>query len=165
MDEKSTVEQEPGIFRAVLAPHRSLAPAGFYALLGGVSVVSFVAGLAFCLLGAWPVLGFFGLDVGLIYLAFRLNYRSGRLRETLELMPDNLTVTRFHPSGRQERYAFNPYWVRVELTEGRDGRTDLKLRLHDRVVTFGRFLTDDERRELAASLTSALADARRTFRV
>ncbi|MGE0699829.1 MAG: DUF2244 domain-containing protein [Hyphomicrobiaceae bacterium] len=165
MDENTIDVQEPGNFRAVLAPHRSLAPAGFLGLMIFVAIVSFAAGLAFYMIGAWPVLGFFGLDVALIYLAFRLNYRSGRLRETVELVPDALTVTRFHPSGRREQFTFNPYWVRVELIEGRDGRTDLKLRLHDRAVSFGRFLTDDERRDLASSLTSALADARRCFRV
>jgi len=165
MDENSIDVQEPGNFRAVLAPHRSLAPAGFVALMVGLAVVSFAAGLAFYLIGAWPVLGFFGLDLLLIYLAFRLNYRSGRLRETVELLPDSLTVTRFHPSGHREEFAFNPYWVRVELTEGRDGRTELKLRLHDRVVSFGRFLTDEERRDLANTLNGALAEARRSFRV
>lgn len=165
MDENAIDVQEPGNFRAVLAPHRSLSPVGFVALMTGVGVVGFAAGLAFYLIGAWPVLGFFGLDVLLVYVAFRLNYRSGRLRETVELVPEALTVTRFHPSGRREQFSFNPYWVRVELTEGRDGRTDLKLRLHDRVVSFGRFLTDEERRDLATTLTGALADTRRSFRV
>jgi uncharacterized membrane protein len=165
MDEKLTDVQEPGNFRAVLAPHRSLPPAGFLALMAFVGLVSFGAGIAFALMGAWPVLGFFGLDVLIVYIAFRLNYRSGLLRETVELLPDALTVTRFHPSGKREEFSFNPYWVRVELLESRDGRTDLKLRLHDRVVSFGRFLTDDERRDLATTLTGVLADARRSFRM
>jgi uncharacterized membrane protein len=165
MDENTIDVQEPGNFRAVLAPHRSLSPVGFIALMVFVAIVSFAAGLALYLMGAWPVMGFFGIDALLFYLAFRLNYRSGRLRETVELLPDALTVTRFHPSGRREEFTFNPYWVRVELTEGRDGRTDLKLRLHDRVVSFGRFLTDEERRDLAGTLNGALADARRSFRV
>jgi uncharacterized membrane protein len=165
MDEKLTDVQEPGNFRAVLAPHRSLPPAGFLALMAFVGLVSFGAGIAFALMGAWPVLGFFGLDVLIVYVAFRLNYRSGLLRETVELLPDALTVTRFHPSGKREEFSFNPYWVRVELLESRDGRTDLKLRLHDRVVSFGRFLTDEERRDLATTLTGVLAEARRSFRM
>jgi uncharacterized membrane protein len=165
MDENTIDVQEPGNFRAVLAPHRSLAPVGFVALMVCVALVSFTAGVAFYLMGAWPVVGFFGLDLLLIYLAFRLNYRSGRLRETVELLPDALTIIRYHPSGRREEFTFNPYWVRVELTEGRDGRTELKLRLHDRVVSFGRFLTDEERRDLASTLSGALAEARRSFRV
>lgn len=164
MNENTIDVQEPGNFRAVLAPHRSLPPAGFGLLMGAVGVVSFVAGLAFSMIGAWPVVGFLGLDVLIIYVAFRLNYRSGLLRETVDLMPDALTITRYHPSGRREQFTFNPYWVRVELIEGRDGRTDLKLRLHERVVSFGRFLTNEERRDLASSLMGALADTRRTFR-
>jgi uncharacterized membrane protein len=164
MDDNSSEAQEPSNFRAVLAPHRSLPPSGFLALMIGVGIVSFIAGVAFWLMGAWPVVGFFGLDALLIYGAFRLNYRSGRLRETVELLPDALTVTRFHPSGRREEFTFNPYWVRVELTESRDGRTDLRLRLHDRVVSFGRFLTDDERRDLAGTLSGALTASRRSFR-
>ncbi len=164
MDENTIDVQEPGNFRAVLAPHRSLSPAGFITLMSAVGLVSFAAGIIFYLMGAWPVFGFFGLDAALIYLAFRLNYRSGRLRETVDLQPDALVVTRFHPSGKREEFVFNPYWVRVELLEGRDGRTDLKLRLHDRTVSFGRFLTDDERRDLANTLSGALSEARRSFR-
>lgn len=165
MDENMIDVQEPGNFRAVLAPHRSLSAHGFLLLMGSISVVSFAAGIVFYAIGALPVAGFLGLDVALIYFAFKLNYRSGRLRETVELMPDVLTVTRMHPSGRKEHFAFNPYWVRVELIEARDGHTDLTLRLHDRAVSFGRFLTDEERRDLATTLNGALADARRSFRV
>src|ERR1700741_5435615 len=92
----------PGPFRAVLTPHRSLGPKGFLALMIAFGAVSFVTGMLFLVMGAWPVLGFFGLDVLLVYVAFRLNYRSGRLYETLDLTPASLVLTRMHPSGRQE---------------------------------------------------------------
>jgi len=72
-------------FSAVLLPHRSLGRKGFIILMGVISLVSFITGIAFYMQGAWPVLGFFGLDVLLIYGAFRLNYRAARLRETIEL--------------------------------------------------------------------------------
>jgi uncharacterized membrane protein len=116
-------------------------------------------------MGAWPVLGFFGLDVVIIYIAFRLNYRAGRLHETVELNSSDLTVTRFHPSGRTERFVLNPYWVRVRLAEGKDGRTDLRLHLHGKELSFGRFLTDDERRDFAKALTGALIEARGGSRI
>ena len=45
---------------------------------------------AVLLTGAWPVMGFFGLDVLLVYVAFKLNYRSGRLYETVELDAGNV---------------------------------------------------------------------------
>jgi uncharacterized membrane protein len=147
-------------FRAVLYPHRSLGPTGFLILMLAIGGVSFVTGMVFLIIGAWPVLGFFGLDVALIYGAFQLNYRAGRLYETVELTPQALTITRVHPSGAQESFDFNPYWVRVRLEEGPQGRTDLRLALHDREVAFGRFLSDDERREFSQALAGALAQAR-----
>ena len=118
-------------------------------LMGVLGCASFITGMVFTSMGAWPVLGFFGLDVLIVYIAFRLNYRAGRLHETIEVSRSDLTVTRIHPTGRRERFNFNPYWVRVRLAEGRDGRTDLRLHLHGKELAFGRFLTDDERRDFA----------------
>lgn len=147
-------------FRAVLYPHRSLGPTSFLVLMAAIGGVSFITGMVFLLMGAWPVFGFFGLDVALIYAAFRLNYRSGRIYEMVELTPQTLTVTRVHPSGRQESFDFNPYWVRVRLAEGPQGRTDLRLASHGHEFSFARFLTDDERREFSNALSGALAQAR-----
>jgi len=149
-----------GTFRAVLYPHRSLGPTGFLVLMIAIGSVSFVTGMMFLIKGAWPVFGFFGLDVALVYAAFKLNYRSGRLYETVELTPQALTITRVHPSGRQESYDFNPYWVRVYLAEAPHGGTDLRLTSHGREFAFARFLTDDERRDLSNTLAGALAEAR-----
>ena len=116
--------------------------------------------MVFLLQGAWPVFGFFGLDVALVYFAFKLNYRSGRLYETVELTPDMLTITRVQPSGKRESVDFNPYWVRVRLAEGPQGRTDLRIASHGREFSFANFLTDDERRDLSNALSNALAQAR-----
>lgn len=160
MTDSTAPPPDPREFHAVLAPHRSLGPKGFLILMGLFGAVSFVAGIVFLSIGAWPVMGFFGLDVALLYVAFRLNYRSGRLYELVDLTPAILTVTRVHPSGRREEFAFNPYWVRVALSEKPDGRTDLRLASHGAEFSFGHFLNDDERRDFAAALTGALATAR-----
>ena len=42
-----------------------------------IGAVSFVCGLLFLVLGAWPVFGFFGLDVLLIYWAFQRQFSRG----------------------------------------------------------------------------------------
>jgi uncharacterized membrane protein len=147
-------------FRVVLTPYRSLPPQGFVLLMVAVGLVSFVAGLVFLLMGAWPVFGFFGLDVLIIYVAFKLNYRSGRLYETVEIDGARMTLMRFHPSGEAERFDFNPLWARLRLTVGVDGRTGLAIASHGRELPFAAFLTDDERRDLATALDRALADVR-----
>lgn len=154
-----TTQPESG-FHAILTPHRSLSPAGFMILMTAVVAVSFVLGMTFLVMGAWPVLGFFGLDVLLIYVAFKLNYRSGRLFELVDVSREQLTVTRVHPSGRRESFDFNPFWARVLLREWPDGRTELRLAAHGRELLFGQFLTDDERRDFASALKGALVDAR-----
>jgi uncharacterized membrane protein len=145
----------------VLHPHRSLSPYGFLVLMVTISVFSFTLGMMFLMMGAWPVMGFFGLDVALIYYAFKCNYRSGRIYETIALSPEILKLTRVHPSGRREEYDFNPYWARVRCTTDRpDGRTSLRLAAQGKEILFGQFLTDDERREVADALTGALVTAR-----
>ena len=85
MDADDTLSTPAGHFRAFLLPHRSLGRKGFIILMGVISAISFLTGLAFYMLGAWPVMGFFCLDVLLIYGAFRLNYRAARLYELVEL--------------------------------------------------------------------------------
>jgi len=164
-DKSQQTQAEPDGFHAVLTPHRSLSPTGFVILMVVLSAISFVTGLAFYLAGAWPVMGFFGLDVALIYLAFRLNYRSGRLYETVELTTARFTWTRVHPSGRREQFDCNPYWARVNLREWPDGRTDLRIVSQGRELAFARFLTDEERRTFASALQGALNDARGGTRI
>ena len=124
--------------------------------MSSVVLVSFLTGLGFYLLGAWPVTGFLGLDVLLIYGAFRLNYRAARLHELVELTASELRLTRVYPSGHSRSWSFNPYWVRLELEERETQADRLSLRSHGRVLTFGNFLSDEEKRGFADALRTAL---------
>jgi uncharacterized membrane protein len=151
-----TLSAPDGHFRAILLPHRSLGRKGFIILMAVVSGVSFLGGLGFYLLGAWPVMAFFGLDVLLIYGAFRLNYRAARLHELVELTASELRLTRVYPSGHSRSWSFNPYWVRLELEEHQAEADRLSLRSHGRVLIFGSFLSDAEKRGLADALSTAL---------
>jgi uncharacterized membrane protein len=151
---------EPSRFSAVLTPHRSLGPKGFMVLMAAVCIVSFGTGLFFYLLGAWPVMGFMGLDVALIYLAFKLNFRALRLYETVDLTHEALTVTRVAPSGEEQSWSFNPYWVRLNL-QARHGRSsELSIASHGKRLVFASFLTDEEREDFAAALANALSATR-----
>ena len=157
-------DEEP-IFSAVLTPHRSLSPTGFLFFMGAVVAVSFAAGIAFFLMGAWPVTGFFGLDALLIYLAFRLNYRAGRLYETVDLTGDTLRVTRVSATGRARSWTFNPYWARCEIAEQRGGARHLYLASHGKKLIFGSFLSPEEKADFADALSGALRESRGGDRV
>ena len=156
----ANTRQSDNAFRAVLTPYRSLSPTGFLILMSLIGIVSFAIGLTFLSVGAWPVMGFFGLDVLLIYIAFKLNYRSGLAYETVELTPQQLLLTRYDSSGASQVYEFNPYWARLQLTEATDGRTVMSLVSHGRKIIFGKFLSDDERREFSQVMQAALVSAR-----
>lgn len=147
-------------FRAVLTPHRSLSPVGFVILMTIISVVSFAICIAFVSMGAWPIAGFFGLDVLLIYYGFRANYRSGQAFETVEITPRSVTITRVDPKGRSETFDFNTYWARLKLREDPSGRTHLSLVSHGKAFPFGIFLSDDDRRTLADALEAELVAQR-----
>lgn len=144
---------------AVLQPYRSLPPGGFAALMAVLGGLSLVAGVACVLAGAWPVFGFFGLDVLLVYLAFRLSYRGARLRETVRLTERSLTVERVSPRGERRRWQFEPYWIRV-LFEDRDEASAVTLASHGRALVVGSFLAAEQRRSFAATLRGALASWR-----
>jgi uncharacterized membrane protein len=144
-------------FRAVLFPNRSLGPRGFLALMAVLIGVSFTAGMVFVAMGAWPVFGFFGLDVAAVYVAFRLNYRSGRLHEIVALDGDGLAIERVHPGGRRESWRFEPYWLKVEIEGDEETGATLTVASHGRSVVLGDFLSHREKIEFAAALARALA--------
>jgi uncharacterized membrane protein len=147
----------PAQFHAVLTPHRSLSRLGFYALMAAVSIVCIGTGIFFATLGAWPILGFCGLDIVLVYWAFRSNYLAARAREVIELADHQLAVTKISPMGRQQRFTFNPAWVRLELRETAGDVCELSLTERGSRLVIAGFLGNEERRDFARSLRSALA--------
>lgn len=151
------------LFNAILQPNTSLSPRGFLVLMAAISLVSFVSGMVFLFAGAWPVLGFFGIDVALIYLAFKANYRWARMYETVRLTRDTLVVERISPSGKVQRWRFQPYWLRVEVESAANHDSRIVLASHGRRLRIGSFLTPDERIEFVAALRSALDQARTSF--
>ena len=144
-------------FERVLLPHRSLPPRSFHMMMGLLALLSLLVGIVFVSMGCWPVFGFFGLDVALLYVAFRLSYRSARRREILRLAADDFTVERIDIYGERRRWRFQPFWLRVDLEERPDESNRLYLASHGKRFAIGDFLGDPMRRELANCLSSALS--------
>lgn len=147
------------LFDAVITPHRSLGKSGFLVLMLCVALVGFGTGIVFLSLGAWPVFGFLGLDVLLIYLAFRLNYRAARACERISLTAETLIIRRFDSSGQVQETRLPPGWLRIEQPPAGDFRP-LRLTTHGQSHPVAAALTDPERRALAESLRAALDSLR-----
>lgn len=149
------------LFQATLTPYRSLSPRGYAALLMLVAGTCFLSGLLFWSMGAWPIAFFFGLDIVIIQLAFRMNYRAARACEIVELSRDHLTVRRVAPNGRAEEFDFNPYWARLEVErQGEWGIVRMALASHGKRIAIGGFLNPDDRESFAAAFSKALASVR-----
>lgn len=149
------------IFSAVLRPHRSLSPRGFMLVMLALVSCSFTAGLAFWAMGAWPVVGFMGLDIFLVQLAFRLNYRQARAFEEIAVFRDRLTIARTTARGETTASEFNPYWARLEVERHPEaGVTRLTIASHGKRLEVAGFLGPWERESFAAALAAALAEAR-----
>src|SRR6202166_2168896 len=155
-------ESQPELFSALLTPHRSLNRTGFLVLMAFLSVVSFAAGLAFLLMGAWPVFGFFGLDVLVIYWAFRVNFKRAEATEEFSVPPSELRVRRVSHRGHVVEWVLNPLWVQLDQkTHAEFGIERLYLVSRGRRVSIASFLGPDEKASFAKALMAALQAARR----
>ena len=148
------------LFDALLTPPRSLSRRGFAILMIGVCGIGCVAGLVFTLVGAWPVVGFLGLDVAFVYLAFRVSYRHGACYETVRLTRRDLVVERVEPRGERHTWRFQPAWLQVLIDGPPAHGRRLVLRSHGTAIAIGDFLSPEERLDLAEALRRALATAR-----
>lgn len=155
-------ELEPTIFSAVITPHRSLGNVGFLVLMIAFGGASFISGIAFLLMGAWPVFGFFGLDVLLLYLAFRINYRRALAFEEVTVTPSVLKVRKVSHRGRAREWALNPLWVRLEKVVHEEfGIERLLLVSRGKTLTLAAFLGPDEKANFANALGRAINEAKR----
>ena len=155
-------QPEPQIFSALLTPHRSLDRTGFLAVMLFLSVVSFVTGMVFLLMGAWPVFGFFGLDVLVIWWAFRVNFRRARGSEEITVTTTELRMRRTSHRGHVAEWVLNPLWVRLE-EEGDEefGIERLYLVSRGHRLSVGMFLGPEEKASFAKALIAALNAAKR----
>lgn len=143
---------------AVLRPHRSLSAKAFKYMLAAVIAVNIVVAAFFWVQGAFPVAGFLGLDVLVLWLAFRMNYKSGRAAEYVRIAPGKVHVAALDQNGVATHWVLNPIWARV----ARDGRGVL-VREREGQMRLGAFLSPMECASFAAALSLALSKAKRGY--
>ena len=153
---------EPTLFSALLTPHRSLGGAGFLVLMGVIAGVSFVGGVVFLIVGAWPVIGFLGLDVALVYWAFRVSYARAAAYEEVTVTPSELRVKKVSHRGEVAEWSLNPVWVRLDReTHEEYGLMRLFLVSGGRQLSVAGFLGPAEKESFAKALSAAIGEAKR----
>ena len=153
---------EPTLFSAIITPHRSLSSTGFVLVMALVGGLSFIGGVVFFVIGAWPVVGFLGLDVLLVYWAFRVNYRAAAAFEEVTVTPSELRVRRVSHRGEVSEWTLNPLWTQLAReTHEEFGLQQLFLVTRGRKLPVAGFLSPPERESFAQALSVALIEAKR----
>jgi len=162
MSADSNPVAEPTIFSAVITPNRSLDRVGFIVLMSLVSFVSFVGGLVFFIAGAWPVVGFLGLDVALLYWAFKLNYAHAAAYEEVTVTSAELKLRKVSHRGKVQEWTLNPHWTKLDREAHADfGLLRLFLVSRGKRFAVANFLAPQERESFADALSNALNEAKR----
>lgn len=153
---------EAPLFEATLHPHRSLTRNGLAWVMGFVGLVGLAVSIPFLLLGAWPIAGFMGLDVALIYFAFRYHNATARAYEQIVLSQIDLLFRSVSWRGIVREVRFNPLWTRLEKEEHPEfGIERLALVQGRSRVEIASMLGREERAAFAADFQRALAESRR----
>ena len=147
-------------FDAELRPSKSLSPEGFQTIMIGAGVLSLFVGYVFWQMGAWPVIGFFGLDVLALYLAFKFSNKNSGVREHVRLTDSRFEIIRIEADGARKDWSFEPYWVKVSIERPGTHRSTLAIASHGKVLHLGTFLPPDERVDLGNALISAFTSWR-----
>jgi uncharacterized membrane protein len=157
----STQIQARPLFAATLTPHRSLSGRGLRIVIAATAILASIPGVIFLSLGAWPIVGFVGLDVLLVWWALSASLREGRRREKVTLWPDQLELTRIGPTGKEEMLRFDPFLVKLVIDRDYNERTTgIHLRTSDSDTEIGSFLNADDKASFAKAFGTALRKAR-----
>lgn len=149
--------RETILFEATSTPPAGLSARGMRWLCGLAAAVAMVPAVIFAWLGAWPVLGFIGVELVVVLGLVALHRRWSRAAvESVLLTEGRLVIRRADGRGGVEQAQLEPYWAQVTLEETAGGGTALHVSARGRSVELGRFLAPEEKRALADALQAAL---------
>lgn len=144
------------LFQAVIVPHRSLTPRGMRAVVALMLGCTALILLRVWLIGAWPVMAFSGIEIGLAVGLLRLNARRARASELVILTEGGLSVTRTDTAGRRVECRLPAAWLNVVLEERPGQVPRLLLASREAREEVGAVLGEAEKRDLAGALQGAL---------
>ena len=143
-------------YKITLYPYRSLSKTGFFILMFVLGIISFIAGITFMLKGAWPVFGFFGLDVLLVYIFFKINFKSGKKKEIIILTENQLIIEFYNEKKISKTHYLDANWLKINLTKFKNEISKLKISSKNKSVIVGSFLRYKEKKNIVKSLKTAL---------
>lgn len=144
------------LYEISLYPYRSLNKTGFLVLMLCLGLVSFVAGIMFMIKGAWPVFGFFGIDILLVYIFFKINFKSGKKKEILVLTKNQLIVKFYDSKKILKTQRLDANWLKIRLIRFKNEMSKLQISSKNKSIIVGSFLRHEEKIDVVNSLQKAL---------
>jgi uncharacterized membrane protein len=133
--------------------NNSLSSSGRLLVFGFILTVSLgIATGFFLILGAWPILPYAGLEMGVLYLAFRYMDRHAADYERIRIRGTSVAIE-VHEGASVTHLELNRHWAKVVCEP--DG-SRLALRSHGREIQVGRHLSEEQRLEMAQDLRREL---------
>ena len=144
------------LYKITLYPYRSLNKLGFFLLMFVLTLFSFIAGIIFMLKGAWPVFGFFGLDVLLVYIFFKINFISGKKKEVIILTKNKLIIKIYDTEKTFKTFGLDSNWLKINLIKLKNHTSKLQISSKNKSIIIGSFLRYQEKKQVIKSLQKAL---------
>jgi uncharacterized membrane protein len=139
--------------RIELAPNCSLTPAGAKLFFGSTCLFSLAFAMIFVVMGFWPVLPFWALEMLALGLALRASMQRRRYTQTVTITDSQISlVTRTRRGEAKQEFA--RHWTKVRLRSSaiRVYPSRLMIESRGRAFEVGNFLTEEERCRLAKRL-------------
>lgn len=148
------------LFEALIVPHRSLSRRGLRILMAAICLLSGLMVLRFWLIGAWPVIGFSVIEIGLALFLLRLNARRAGASELVLLFHDNLRIVRTNQRGQRQECSLPAGWLNAVMEEAPGQVPKLLLVAHGVREEIATSLGEREKRDLWSALANALHELR-----
>lgn len=145
---------------AVIRQNASMTPLGFKVLLGVVISVNMVFALFCFAIGAWPAPIFLGLDVLLVWLAFRASFRAAERQERVRVSAETVEISLEADGVAKTVWTSPTAFTGLDVEAFGQDDTKVRLRMHRRRYLVGRALSPGERASLGRALEDALRAAR-----
>ena len=150
------MNENKNLYSITLKPYRSLSKIGFILLMVVLCTFCFVTGIMFIKIGAWPVFGFFGLDVFLVYVFFKLSFKSGEEFEVINLTKKKLIIEKYKLKKIIRTYVFDANWIKIKILNPKSHTNKLQISSKNKSLIVGSFLRPDERIEVFQNIQNAL---------
>ena len=145
--------------------NQSLTTRGLYILMFFITIPASYLGISFYVLGAWPVLGFMGFEILLIYIAFKILFYNNKFYEHIILDSEKLNILFKKKNKIIKKIELEPTWVQVKIEKIYENEDTLIVSSHGKKIILANYLIPEERLKLAGKIKSGLREWKNQYSV